>query len=48
MVVDWYGHRPIVEELHLKGMKTGCGVEALQFTTEGALAAGDRACLSRW
>jgi hypothetical protein len=36
VVVDWYGHRPIVEELH-KGMKTGCGIEALQFTTEGAL-----------
>jgi hypothetical protein len=36
VVVDWYGHRPIVEELH-KGMKTGCGIETLQFTTEGAL-----------
>ena len=35
-VADWYGFRPIVEELH-KGMKTGCGVEALQFTTEAAL-----------
>jgi hypothetical protein len=33
---DWYGCRPIVEELH-KGMKTGCGIEALQFTTEAAL-----------
>lgn len=36
VVVDWYGHRPIVEELH-KGMKTGCGIETLQFTTEEAL-----------
>jgi hypothetical protein len=35
-VADWYGYRPIVEELH-KGMKTGCGVETLQFTTEAAL-----------
>jgi Transposase DNA-binding len=35
-IADWYGHRPIVEELH-KGMKTGCGVEALQFTTEAAI-----------
>ena len=35
-IADWYGYRPIVEELH-KGMKTGCGVEALQFTTEAAL-----------
>jgi hypothetical protein len=34
--VDWYGCRPIVEELH-KGMKTGCGIETLQFTTEEAL-----------
>lgn len=33
---DWYGYRPIVEEFH-KGMKTGCGVEMMQFTTEGAL-----------
>jgi transposase-like protein len=36
VVADWYGYRPIVEELH-KGMKTGCGVETLQFTTEAAL-----------
>ncbi len=36
MVVHWYGHRPIVEELQ-KGMKTGCGVEKLQFTTEAAI-----------
>jgi Transposase DNA-binding len=36
VVADWYGLRPIVEELH-KGMKTGCGVETLQFTTEGAI-----------
>ena len=35
-IADWYGYRPIVEELH-KGMKTGCGVETLQFTTEAAL-----------
>ena len=34
-IADWYGYRPIVEELH-KGMKTGCGVETLQFTTEAA------------
>ncbi|MFO0949894.1 MAG: hypothetical protein U0835_01825 [Isosphaeraceae bacterium] len=32
----WYARRPVVEELH-KGMKTGCGVETLQFTTEAAL-----------
>ena len=36
VVADWYGCRPVVEELH-KGMKTGCGIEALQFTTEAAL-----------
>jgi hypothetical protein len=36
VVVHWYGYRPIVEELH-KGMKTGCGIETLQFTTEEAL-----------
>jgi hypothetical protein len=34
--IDWYGCRPVVEEFH-KGMKTGCGIEALQFTTEAAL-----------
>jgi hypothetical protein len=34
--VDWDARRPIVEELH-KGMKTGCGIESLQFTTEAAL-----------
>jgi Transposase DNA-binding len=34
--VRWYARRPIIEELH-KGMKTGCGVETLQFTTEAAL-----------
>jgi hypothetical protein len=28
--VDWYGCRPIIEELH-KGMKTGCGIETMQF-----------------
>lgn len=27
----WYEQRPIVEEYH-KGMKTGCGIEGLQFT----------------
>ena len=27
---DWYGCRPLVEELH-KGMKTGCGIERMQF-----------------
>jgi Transposase DNA-binding len=36
VIVDWYGYRPIVEEFH-KGMKTGCGIETLQFTTEEAL-----------
>jgi hypothetical protein len=29
--IRWYECRPIVEELH-KGMKTGCGIETLQFT----------------
>lgn len=28
--VDWYGCRPVVEELH-KGMKTGCRIEQMQF-----------------
>jgi len=28
--VDWYGCRPLVEELH-KGMKTGCSIEQMQF-----------------
>jgi hypothetical protein len=28
--VEWYGCRPIVEELH-KGMKTGCQIESMQF-----------------
>jgi hypothetical protein len=28
--VEWYRCRPIIEELH-KGMKTGCGVESMQF-----------------
>jgi hypothetical protein len=28
--VDWYERRPIIEELH-KGMKTGCGIETMQF-----------------
>jgi len=30
--IAWYEHRPIIEELH-KGMKTGCGVEKMQFET---------------
>lgn len=34
--VDWYCLRWIIEEYH-KGMKTGCAIEALQFTTEQAL-----------
>jgi Transposase DNA-binding/Transposase DDE domain len=34
--VDWYCQRWVVEELH-KGMKTGCAIESLQFTTEQAL-----------
>jgi hypothetical protein len=28
--IDWYERRPIVEEFH-KGMKTGCGIEEMQF-----------------
>jgi Transposase DNA-binding/Transposase DDE domain len=28
--IDWYERRPIIEELH-KGMKTGCGIERMQF-----------------
>jgi hypothetical protein len=28
--IAWYERRPIIEELH-KGMKTGCGVETMQF-----------------
>jgi hypothetical protein len=27
---DWYERRPIVEEFH-KGLKTGCGIETMQF-----------------
>jgi hypothetical protein len=34
--VDWYCLRWVVEEYH-KGMKTGCALESLQFTTEQAL-----------
>jgi len=34
--IDWYAKRPVVEEYH-KAMKTGCGVEAQQFTTLKAL-----------
>jgi hypothetical protein len=35
-VASWYECRWVVEEYH-KGMKTGCGVEELQFTTVGRL-----------
>ena len=35
-VVGWYECRWIVEEYH-KGMKTGCKIESLQFTTEAGL-----------
>lgn len=34
--VAWYGRRPLVEAYH-KGLKTGCGIEELPFTTEAAL-----------
>ena len=34
--VNWYECRWIVEELH-KAMKTGCGIEDMQFTSEAAL-----------
>jgi Transposase DNA-binding len=34
--VDWYAVRWVIEEYH-KGLKTGCGVEELQFTTEERL-----------
>lgn len=34
--VEWYRCRPIVEELH-KAMKSGCGIEEVQFTTRKAL-----------
>jgi hypothetical protein len=30
--IAWYERRPIIEEYH-KGMKTGCNIEGLQFTT---------------
>ena len=36
--VDWYQCRPIVEEFH-KAIKTGCGMELMQFTTRKALEA---------
>jgi hypothetical protein len=36
MRVGWYECRWIIEEYH-KAQKTGCGIETLQFTTEGAL-----------
>jgi len=31
-VIQWYERRWIIEEFH-KGMKTGCGIEDMQFTT---------------
>jgi hypothetical protein len=34
--IAWYECRWIIEEYH-KALKTGCGVETLQFTTEGRL-----------
>ena len=34
--VEWYKCRPIIEEFH-KAMKSGCGIEELQFTTRHAL-----------
>src|SRR6266446_5080544 len=34
--INWYERRAIIEELH-KGMKTGCGIEKMQFETIGAL-----------
>jgi len=34
--VDWYEKRWIIEEYH-KGMKTGCGIETMQFDTIEAL-----------
>jgi hypothetical protein len=34
--VEWYSCRWIIEELH-KAMKTGCGVESLQFTRRSSL-----------
>ena len=34
--IDWYHMRWIIEEYH-KGLKTGCQVEDLQFTTEAGL-----------
>lgn len=34
--IDWYSCRWIIEEYH-KGLKTGCQIEDMQFTTEDAL-----------
>jgi hypothetical protein len=34
--VDWYQTRWVIEEYH-KGLKTGCGIEELQFTAEERL-----------
>jgi hypothetical protein len=35
-VIDWYTRRWIIEEYH-KALKTGCGIETLQFTSEDRL-----------
>ena len=35
-VVDWYSTRWVIEEFH-KAMKTGCGIERLQFTARARL-----------
>ena len=35
-LVSWYERRWIIEELH-QAMKTGCGVETMQFTTAAAM-----------
>lgn len=35
-VVGWYERRWIIEEYH-KALKTGCGIETLQFTTPGRM-----------
>lgn len=35
-VIDWYSTRWTIEEYH-KALKTGCGIETMQFTTEARL-----------
>lgn len=35
-VIDWYSRRWIIEEYH-KALKSGCGIETLQFTSEDRL-----------